>query len=374
MPPLPPTRTLALRTLGMAECRLRQRAARGLSWSTPLPAWRRIAVRLHDLPPRDAGDRAAPLRIDLADGWLEFDDASLVELASGVPLGDWADAAHATAALRLATARVDDGVRSALGGLGQPRWPAARIDEGDRQALAGLQLTLVPADAQERYSFAARAPVDTALKWLLDPRWQPEGVPAGIDLERLPVTCEVQLGRARLRVAQLRALRRGDAILRQWPSPDARCQAWLRLGARALPLQAVPGGWRVQRLEGGEWWMEMLDDDVPEADFSDHPDPDVPDEAHMDDSHMDDSNLDGEPVGEVPVDEVQVTVTFVAARLGLALGQLRTLVPGSVIPTDQAADASVRILANGVEIGCGELVDVGGRLAVEITRLRSPSS
>ena len=59
--------------------------------------------------------------------------------------------------------------------------------------------------------------------------------------------------------------------------------------------------------------------------------------------------------------------------LQLALGQVRALVPGCVIPTDEMADASVRILANGVEIGRGELVEVAGRLAVEVTQLRSPS-
>lgn len=70
------------------------------------------------------------------------------------------------------------------------------------------------------------------------------------------------------------------------------------------------------------------------------------------------------------LDELPVTLTFVSAELSLTLQQLRRLQPGAPIELPAQADPhQVRILANGIQVGRGQLLRVGESLVVQVIQM-----
>lgn len=68
---------------------------------------------------------------------------------------------------------------------------------------------------------------------------------------------------------------------------------------------------------------------------------------------------------------LKVSISFHAGDIDLTVKQVQELSPGSLLPTDLAENDFIEIRANGKRIGCGELVKVGEKLAVRVTRLGS---
>lgn len=61
-----------------------------------------------------------------------------------------------------------------------------------------------------------------------------------------------------------------------------------------------------------------------------------------------------------------------SARLAsgrVRVGRLRELGPGDVLPLDTVVGEPARLLAGGVVVGAGEIVEIHGRLALRITRV-----
>jgi type III secretion protein Q len=58
----------------------------------------------------------------------------------------------------------------------------------------------------------------------------------------------------------------------------------------------------------------------------------------------------------------------VAGVLNLTVAELSRLKAGDSITLDQPAQPFVRLLAHGKEIGLGELVDIDGKLGVQLSR------
>ncbi len=52
-------------------------------------------------------------------------------------------------------------------------------------------------------------------------------------------------------------------------------------------------------------------------------------------------------------------------------GEVQDLAPGVLLPVERSAGEVIEILANGRCIGAGELVKIGDKLAVRVTRLSS---
>lgn len=71
----------------------------------------------------------------------------------------------------------------------------------------------------------------------------------------------------------------------------------------------------------------------------------------------------------VALDELEVTLTFVVGQTTLSLGELKTLAPGASFELPAPVSEAVTIQANGKAIGTGELLEVGGRVGVRITKL-----
>ncbi len=55
----------------------------------------------------------------------------------------------------------------------------------------------------------------------------------------------------------------------------------------------------------------------------------------------------------------------------MTAGELQELAPGAVIPVDRNSGDMLDIIVNGKRIGAGELVKVGDKVAVRVTKLGS---
>ena len=69
------------------------------------------------------------------------------------------------------------------------------------------------------------------------------------------------------------------------------------------------------------------------------------------------------------VDDVPVTLSFEMGSVALTLSELKSLAPGAVLSVAGALPPQVSICAGGHRIGSGELVELDGRLGVEIRRI-----
>ncbi|MGB0084270.1 MAG: FliM/FliN family flagellar motor switch protein [Rhodomicrobiaceae bacterium] len=68
---------------------------------------------------------------------------------------------------------------------------------------------------------------------------------------------------------------------------------------------------------------------------------------------------------------LKVRVAFQAGQIEMTAGELQELAPGALILIDRGLDDVFDIVANGKRIGSGELVKVGDKLAVRVTKLSS---
>jgi len=84
--------------------------------------------------------------------------------------------------------------------------------------------------------------------------------------------------------------------------------------------------------------------------------------------------MDGmDALDDVALDALPLTVVLEFQRLAMTFGEVRALVPGSIVglPVEASGQASVDLVVNGARIGIGELVSIGGGTGVRIVRLAS---
>lgn len=74
---------------------------------------------------------------------------------------------------------------------------------------------------------------------------------------------------------------------------------------------------------------------------------------------------DGPPIDTT---DIPVRLTFSLGALSLTVGDLAGVARGSLLALERGLPPAVTIEANGLPVGRGELVDLDGRLAVEITQ------
>ena len=160
----------------------------------------------------------------------------------------------------------------------------------------------------------------------------------------LPLRCRLELGRTRLHRHTFAALRRHDVVLFDevgllGPAdgePTGLCRLWLSTG---------PDSGFGAKLQGPE--IEVLQ---PWKRLTMNPAPD-PQEA------------------EVGLDAVPVLLSFDLGELTIPLSELQKLVPGQSFNLGRPLAGAVRVRANGALVGCGELVEIDGRLGVALTRI-----
>ena len=70
-----------------------------------------------------------------------------------------------------------------------------------------------------------------------------------------------------------------------------------------------------------------------------------------------------------PLDDLPVVLSFELGTLELSLIDLKDLAPGRVLTMQRSLPPQVTVRAGGRHIATGELVEVDGRLGVEILRM-----
>lgn len=162
----------------------------------------------------------------------------------------------------------------------------------------------------------------------------------------VPVLLRAEIGTATLTRAELSSLEAGDAVMLRQYHVDPKGQ--LRIGhghwcmrVRADGAQLVVTE-RFRSMEG-----EMEDD--------------YDDEEHENDGlPAEDGN---------PFDTLPVCLRFDLGQRTLPLSEVEQLQVGEVLELSRPLSRAVTIRANGAVIGSGELVEIGGRLAVSITSI-----
>ncbi|WP_300746985.1 type III secretion system cytoplasmic ring protein SctQ [uncultured Bilophila sp.] len=167
----------------------------------------------------------------------------------------------------------------------------------------------------------------------------------------LPVILSVEAGRMRLSLREAADLHCGDILLpERYPARDGRLA--LRLGPPDAPFLTFACS-----VSGSEATILSAYNAAPEEEPMSEttPSPETPPSAAPQDS--------------LDVGELEVTLTFELERRRLTVRDVETLAPGYVFALGGDALSPVTLCANGKAIGTGRLVDLGGTLGVQITRL-----
>ena len=169
---------------------------------------------------------------------------------------------------------------------------------------------------------------------------------------RIPLT----VGSTRLPATAVRGLQRGSIVFVEHARFSSERLFWLSLGGddrQSVGFVARYEDLSITLLRGP---MENTNP-TSETDVSD-------------DSETNTAN----DLAPVSLDNLPVTLAFDCGSVTMTLTQIEQLAPGQVIPTTRALNDYVSIRANGAVIGRGVLMEVDGRLAVNITEIATAST
>lgn len=233
-------------------------------------------------------------------------------------------------------------------------------------------------------------PTQALAKWLEQPIWN---APPTTDHSGLKVSFALRLGRLSLPWQTVTALRPGDVVCPSTPDFDIDGNGVLTLGTWQLRVRA---GDRADRLQ-----LEILS--IEESTMADHEELAEPSQAPVDvDDHdintpTEDDQEEGKPpvhslaelpdenqdayesdsLGQYPdegtalrpFDDLAVPLTLRCGQLRLTLGELATLAPGAVIEVPGAVPGLAELYYGDRRLAQGDLVDVEGRLGLQITQM-----
>lgn len=169
--------------------------------------------------------------------------------------------------------------------------------------------------------------------------------------EQFPVAIPVVLGTLQLTIEQLRTVHRGDVLLLERMQFTGEGFGQLRVGWLRLDTHIDDeGGCRRLSIRSIE---EVAMDDVVFAG------------TNVD--RVDDAQR-GLEVDE-PLDALLVDLSVRCGSLKLSLGELRQLAPGVVLNVDGYDAGMAGLYYGDRQIGHGQLVDVDGRLGVQLSRI-----
>ncbi len=163
-----------------------------------------------------------------------------------------------------------------------------------------------------------------------------------------PLLLRAEIGNASLSRSELFNLRTGDAVLLRHSFVDSGGALWL--GA---------GGWGLRVRADGDRLVVTQTLHMTEAHMDDDPQDDLDNEAH--------DFAAGTPLPSL--DALPIRLVFDLGQRTLPLAEVSELQVGQVLDLGRPLSQAVNIRANGALIGTGELMEIGGRLAVGITSL-----
>ncbi len=171
---------------------------------------------------------------------------------------------------------------------------------------------------------------------------QREAAAGPLDGESIPIILRAAVGTTRLAASRLASLRPGDAVLLDHSWTQQSGELWLGIDRWGLRV----------RFEG-----EQLIVTQPFNHTEAIMDTDLDDEAAGDGGHA------------LPLNDLPVRLQFDLGERSLTLGEVVALQVGQVLDLARPLSQAVNIRANGALIGTGELMEIGGRVAVGITSL-----
>lgn len=172
-----------------------------------------------------------------------------------------------------------------------------------------------------------------------------------LDLSDVRFWLNVELGHSRIRLSTLRSTQRGDVLLIR------DVQRRLSSGATVI------GGYQYE--EGSamlETYGQADTSDVDDNDFADAPTFETPAAFGMQSRRGD----------SLPFEQLPVELVFVLQRDRMTLGDLQQLGRTQLLPMQHGAEQRVEVRVNGTLLARGELVQLDGRLGVEISEWMMP--
>ncbi|KAF0861470.1 FliM/FliN family flagellar motor switch protein [Mixta calida] len=331
---------ISLPRLNAEEARLRQRIGAGQCFPYQLnDDAGALTLRLTSAAP--ASDALA-LRCDGGPLWIG-EAESVLALLSDCPALPYAEAALTPWYWPLFNQAISPQIATLLGEL-------APDDVAASAAPLTLRLTLTLGDLRAQGSLTA--PIATINALLDKPGWQPVNTALP---DALPLGFPLILGGLTLSVAQLTRLRPEDVLLptRASFSPDG--EGRVRLGG--LQLSGTLNG------EADRAFFTLSDLEIPSVTFPYDNDDTTPVE-HSEEEWQD------EPTSEVAAfDALPLALTVRCGQLRLTLGELQRLNRGATVMVDNVQPGEALLCHGDFPLAKGELVDVEGRLGLQITHM-----
>lgn len=167
------------------------------------------------------------------------------------------------------------------------------------------------------------------------------------------VAVAVPLGRLQLPVTQAGSVRAGDVLMFEQPFFQVQGDGYVQVGRHRLcgriDDQSGPLSLTLTSIE-----ETFVDEDFAEP-------------------HYLSGQEDDEPVADVfghePFDELSMSLNVRCGTLNLTLGELRNLAPGAVLGISGYAPGMAGLYYGDRPIGLGQLVEVDGRLGLQLTRV-----
>ncbi|WP_436892687.1 FliM/FliN family flagellar motor switch protein [Siccibacter turicensis] len=217
--------------------------------------------------------------------------------------------------------------------------------------LLWLSLTVVLGDARAHSALGATP--ETLTHLLAHVGWQPLYAPAD---EALSLSLPLNLGALTLPLAQLRALRPDDVILptRTWFTPT---------GEGELHLARVRIQGELQGEEGRAGRFYITDLEITDVNVT-------PDDYAMDGMPQPDDERPAAPATETSAfDPLPLALTLRCGHLRLTLGEINRLSVGTTLMVDHVVPGEALLCHGDFPLAKGELVDVEGRLGLQITHM-----
>lgn len=380
LPPLQPLRQFAAGDLPTLNTLMRRLRDLPLDLEGPGPAWRVTLT---------TGRQGA----GTADGWLatfQWQDGRVQLTVSADALRAWTESAEPGLQLPalpppLQRAALDDLATRLLHALGNERSHAPRlldlaeISPASAPALLPLSGVLTMQDVVAQTRFAMGIHTDSAGLRALAPHAAAMGPsvagPAASCRIALPLTLAV--GHTRLTHGDLLALEPGDVVLLDECRISPQGELWLALGPAGIRLQCRDGRYLIT-----QGWTRLMTEAPSDPNLPDTAQPAPEPHTAVDDgAPLAAPQGAGDDGSDMPPDTaspellaaaaaIPVTLTFDLGQRQMLWSELQALQPGEVFDLARPLnDGPVHVRANGSLIGFGELVDVDGRVGVQISRL-----
>ncbi|OWQ49213.1 hypothetical protein CDL60_00220 [Roseateles noduli] len=337
------------------DVRLRHRLQCGVVWIVDDAGSPWTSFELALAPAREGLPPEAPWggpTLGIPHGILHLEDDTLVTIATGVHLPAHGDGRARDGLLRLACAAWSPALARAMGEVPTPlhvaldaldAMDASPSGPGTDRPIAAV-LTLVSQDGT-RHVVPIGASRRTLMAWAMAPGWKTRParglMPAAV--AGIALTAGLWLTRLPVRRTRLLAIRTGDAFWLPSEGPAQNGPLCLVSAGRLIHLGQVDHltrefqGWGS---EGG--------------------------------SPSNSLHAFSPPTEPRNVDALTVDLDFIVGRVAMTVGELSALAAGQIVPLEALTPATVRIVAHGTELGAGQLVEVEGRLAVEILQWGTP--